>query len=71
MAMPEYQQRVIHEKNELNYKLLKLCKFFSTDVFNSLPEDEKDRLHRQAKYMAEYIGVLNERIFNFPQGNAE
>lgn len=65
MSMPEYQQRVVEEKKELDSKLEKLLKFFDTATFDELPVEEKDRMYRQSRYMKQYSEVLGERIEAF------
>lgn len=60
--MELYQQRVVDEKNELDARYEKLLDFLRTDVFEGLPQPEKDRLVRQADIMLKYSLVLGERI---------
>lgn len=63
--MAPYQERVIAEKAELDEKLQKLVAFSETEIFNGLPEDERERLHQQAEYMQLYSDVLGKRIAAF------
>jgi hypothetical protein len=63
--MKPYQQRVIDEKNELDDKLNKLINFFSNPIFESLKNEEKSRLRKQAGIMTDYFDILNERISSF------
>lgn len=64
--MLPYQQRVIDEKAELDERLAKLNKFLATGTFAELPQDEQDRMQRQAKYMRRYSEILGNRIEAFP-----
>jgi hypothetical protein len=63
--MLPYQQRVIDEKAVLDERLVKLNKFLATDTFAELPQDEQDRMQRQAKYMKRYSEILGQRIEAF------
>ena len=65
--MQPHQQRVVTEKDELADKLTKLNAFIGTEIYNSLPSDEKIRLARQACIMKDYLYILNERIAAFPE----
>jgi hypothetical protein len=63
---PDYQQRVIDEKSELDDKISKLGDFISSSsIFQSLPSEEKERLVRQKSCMGEYSEILGERISAF------
>jgi len=64
--MAPYQERVAQEKKELDEKLAKLDAFGRTDLFASLPADERGRLNRQHSAMEEYSRILGERIAAFP-----
>jgi len=68
--LPDYQQRVVAEKQELDEKLEKLNAFGRGDVFPTLPEEEQERLIRQSKIMDQYSVVLGERIAAFTQEEA-
>lgn len=57
-----YIARMVNEREELNDKVEKLNKFFSSTIFNSLPDNKKVLMERQYKLMAEYVEVLDERI---------
>jgi uncharacterized protein YukE len=63
--MKPHQERVVAEKKELDEKLDRLTAFFKGDTFESLSEDEKNRMSRQHRAMTEYSTVLGERIANF------
>jgi hypothetical protein len=64
--IPDYQQRVIDEKSELDEKIAKLGDFIqSSAIFQDLPSDEKERLVRQHSCMGEYSEILGERISAF------
>jgi len=64
--MQPHQQRVVDERDELDSKLEKLSHFMGGNpIYLDLPDDEKDRLHRQRGAMEEYSKVLWERIKAF------
>jgi len=64
--MKPHQQRVVEEQKELSEKLSKLLIFIAqSPVYAALPDNEKERLNRQSKYMALYSDVLVERIKAF------
>ena len=63
--MKPHQERVVTERAELLDKLSKLRTFFTSNVFDELPDAECSRLKRQAAVMAEYISILDERIAAF------
>ena len=61
-----HQQRVLDEKRELDERLAKLEAFIlDNPIWQTLDGDEKDRLARQARAMAQYSQVLDERIAAF------
>jgi hypothetical protein len=59
---PEFQQRVVDEKVELDAKREKLCYFMAGQIFASLPENERMLLAQQDIYMKKYSDVLGERL---------
>ena len=63
--MEDYQLRVISEKEELDEKLNKLNKFFLTDLFLSMSEDEKNLMFDQAFHMDSYSNILQQRVDAF------
>ena len=63
--LPDYQQRVIDEKAELDARIEKLLKFFDTDAFKELKPITKDLMRKQSLIMGEYSGVLGQRIEEF------
>jgi hypothetical protein len=63
--MPEYQKRVIKERNDLVGKIIDLTRFFNSDKFDKLPQAERARIYKQLEIMDEYSRILNERIVNF------
>lgn len=63
--MPEYQQRVIGEKIELDTKINALKTFKGSEQFKAIDKDEQERLTRQLDLMNQYKYVLVERILNF------
>jgi hypothetical protein len=63
--MKPFQRRVADEVRELRGKLDKLNQFVQTEMFNQLPEAEKDRMYKQRVLMNSYADVLDERIAAF------
>ena len=63
--MKEFQQRVVDEREALDGKLNKLCKFLTSDIFKGLPIEEQGRLRRQHSAMDTYSKILGERIVAF------
>jgi CBS-domain-containing membrane protein len=64
--IPEYQQRVITEKTDLDEKLSKLSSFIEREDFRSIVRtDEQERLIRQKVIMGLYSEVLAERVASF------
>jgi hypothetical protein len=63
--MQEHQLRVIEEEKELKIKLNALTKFTSTELFKSLPLEDKDLLLEQGKAMCTYGEILTKRIARF------
>jgi hypothetical protein len=63
--MEAYQERVVVEKAELDEKRRRLGFFIGSEVFRSLPSEERNRLEQQAIAMTTYSNILGERIANF------
>ena len=63
--MQEFQERVVIEKNELDYKLNKLSDFIMSDDLEALPNEEQARMAKQAIVMIKYSKILGERIDAF------
>lgn len=63
--MKDFQQRVVNEKNELDFKIEALTDFIGASVFPGLNSEEQKRLKRQCKVMMEYSDILNDRISAF------
>jgi hypothetical protein len=71
-AKPDYQQRVIDEKAELDARLTKLSAFIDDGkVFVALPNPERERMIRQERVMLKYSEILGERIAAFPPPGAD
>lgn len=62
VVRPDYQQRVIDEKAELDERLAKLEAFFFSKTFANLPEQEAASLSDQAHFMRSYSESLAKRI---------
>jgi len=67
MSLLPHQQRVVDEKEQLDFKLAGLNAFLSTRTFDSLGKLEQGRMLRQAGFMSQYSAVLADRIRAFPQ----
>jgi len=61
-AEGSYIDRMVNECEELKDKIEKLNRFFSTPIFNGLPERKKVLMESQHGLMIEYVEVLEERI---------
>jgi hypothetical protein len=62
----DFRERVRQEKRDLDDKMSKLLAFTSGKKFATLSPHEQRRLTRQLRVMADYSGVLAERIGDFP-----
>lgn len=65
VVLPEYQQRVVAEYNELADRVNKLNAFLASNAFQSVDVAEQARLQQQHKVMVELITILNNRIAAF------
>jgi hypothetical protein len=63
--MQPHQQRVVDEKDELEIKYNALGVFVNSELFASLPDEERARMNKQYAIMGDYIDVLSERIDAF------
>jgi len=64
--MQPHQQRVVDEKAELDTKAKALSEFIGTNpVFETLPQDEQNRLREQCEVMWQYSEILGKRIAAF------
>lgn len=66
--MQTHQERVVVERADLSHRLGKLEEFLTTELFRSLPQEERARMVRQQAAMCEYRAVLDERIAAFTPG---
>lgn len=62
---PAYQQRVIHERNELKYKVDKLDLYLKDPHSSTISKMEWSELVEQQGYMQKYLDILNKRIARF------
>lgn len=62
MTPEPWQQRLVDEKDELSSRLNRLGEFMRTSIYETLSEDEKDRILRQRDAMNIYLETLVERI---------
>jgi len=65
---PEYQQRVVDEKNDLVTRLSALNKFLASDKYGGVDKSEQYRLSLQSSIMESYVEILSARIYEFPEG---
>lgn len=63
--LPQHQQRVIAEREQLADRIQKLEAFLHTELFASLPDDEQQLLKMQADAMVLYLGIINTRTSKF------
>lgn len=67
---PPYQQRVLHERTDLAYKVDKLSAFITGNQFPKLSPDDRHLLRQQLKSMSDYLSILDLRIHNFDKAPA-
>lgn len=60
--LPPHVQRVIGEKAQLDDRLAKLSAFLKTEDFKNLPAKNRELLTTQCGAMAEYSGLLKQRL---------
>lgn len=60
--LPPHVQRMVGELQQLDDKISKLGKFQGTDIYVSLPEDERADLDAQSKCMVGYWNALLSRV---------
>ena len=64
--IPEYQSRVIKERNDLQEKYNSLNSFILSEGFQNMENNtEKERLVVQHSIMNAYLTIVNVRIDNF------
>jgi hypothetical protein len=63
--MQPHQERVVHEKAELDEKVEKLDAFMGKELVLTLPYAEQLRLNQQLTVMKKYSDILGERIAAF------
>lgn len=60
--MEDYIKRLEQERDDLETKYFSLGIFIDTEIFNSLPDEEKILLGEQYGAMGEYLDILNSRL---------
>lgn len=60
--MESFLERIIKEKDDLQEKIIKLDRFFTTDTFDKLSTIEQMHLRDQMRYMSAYLSTLRQRI---------
>lgn len=62
--MPEYVERMIKERDELQDKINKINSFYNGYIYESLSLEQKILLTKQQGAMEMYLHYLNLRIVN-------
>jgi hypothetical protein len=62
---PDWQQRVIDEKAELDARIGKLCDFFGSGAYRDLGDIDRHLLGVQLSHMRDYAHILGMRIARF------
>ena len=62
---PDYQQRVIDERHQLEEQLVNLSRFVSSQKFCELPETDRSLMRQQSYLMFRLLCVLDRRIARF------
>jgi len=57
-----FKERLIQERDELQYKRDKLVVFFSTKTFDDLDKHQQNLLQIQSNVMFTYLEILDQRI---------
>jgi len=65
MSRPDYQQRVIDERNELNERAVKLASFIASEHFAKIDAEQAGLLQQQYTLQIALIEVLDRRIHLF------
>jgi len=65
MTMPDWQERVIIERHQLNEKVTKLGTFLDSAVVRGIVPHDLALLRVQHNAMSTYLAVLDERIALF------
>ena len=66
MTLQPHQQRVVDEKTELDKKALALSQFIGLNpVFQTIDQQEQQRLRWQCEIMWQYSEILGKRIKAF------
>ncbi|MDR3066359.1 MAG: hypothetical protein LBV05_12770 [Comamonas sp.] len=65
-VLPDHQQRVLDEKQELDIRITRLDEFIQRNaLFRELDLEEQARMRRQLDVMREYAVILGEHISAF------
>lgn len=56
-----FVNRLLHERNELHFRMTQLNRFNHSDKFLELTEEEQSLLLEQYRAMQKYHGILNKR----------
>ncbi|GEM_PF-3188837 len=54
--------RLLSETQETAERLNKLNQFMASDIFPTLPREDKDLLYSQQRVMSEYVQILGKRL---------
>lgn len=60
-----HEQRVVQERDDLDWRLGNLIAFFKHPTFKMLPGADRALLKEQAEVMADYSRILSKRIERF------
>lgn len=67
MTIPAYQQRVIEEHAEVNFRLAKLNSFLASNAIDKIDDEDVLLLIKQSVAMGSYASILEGRISRFPR----
>jgi len=62
VGIPQYKQRLLDEREELNNRLFKLLDFTRRPNFLAVPHTERELLISQSRAMTSYLDKLDKRI---------
>ena len=64
-SRPDWQQRVIREKKELDEKIDRLSTYLGTTAYKDLFAEDQRLLSTQLKFMRSYSAILGTRVSRF------
>ena len=60
--IPEYLQRLLTERDDVDFKIQKLVSFMNEPKFPKLRIAERTLMRSQLSAMTDYLAILNQRI---------